>query len=162
VSNKNSRFWGGFYRVGSWESFVVHKISRPLQSLPPVFLFCIANYSTCGIRVCVEWELFLFGWHWPGRFMRVFRFPQNLKSVSIAPSRFVVLHSELFYLWYKGLCRMKSLVFRNCSLIRAGVGHLVLHREPFFILTKGLRFQFRLKNIGHDAPLTIHPKPLKL
>lgn len=62
------------------------------------------------------------------------------------PRCFLVLHSELFYLWYKGLCRMKSLVFRNCSLIWAGVRHLVLHHEPFFFLRKGLRFLLRLDN----------------
>jgi hypothetical protein len=79
---------------------------------PAVFLFCTAGRSFCHVRVCVEWELFLFGWHLPGRFMRVFRFPQNLKSVSIAPSRFLVLHSGPFYMAHKSLCRTESLLFR--------------------------------------------------
>jgi hypothetical protein len=43
--------------------------------------------------------------------------------------------------------------------MRASVSQLVLHREPFFFLVKGLRFLKRLKTNGHDASLTIQLKP---
>ena len=57
---------------------------------------------------------------------------------------------------------MNGLVFRVSSLMRAGVSHLVLHREPFFFLTRGLRLLLKLKNRGHDASLTIHPNPVEM
>jgi hypothetical protein len=41
----------------------------------------------------------------------------------------------------------------------ASVSQLVLHRELFFFLVKGLRFLKRLKTNGHDASLTIQLKP---
>ena len=37
-------------------------------------------------------------------------FSQNLKAVSIAPSRFLVLHSGPFFMAYRSLCRMKVLL----------------------------------------------------
>ena len=77
-------------------------------------------------------------------------------------SRFLVLHSGPFYLAYKDLCLIESLTFRVCSLIRAGVRQLVLHREPFFFLTRGLRFLYSLKISGYDAYLTIHPKIVRM
>ena len=52
------------------------------------------------------------GWLLPGRFLRVFRCSQNLKAVSIAPSRFLVLHSGLFFMAHKDLCQIKTLAFR--------------------------------------------------
>ena len=110
VSIKKYCFWGGFYQGGSWEPLVVHKVSRPVQSLPLVFLFCTADRSLWCIRVCVVWKFCFSGSFSDG----------------------------------------------------AGVSHLVLHREPFFLLAIGLRFLFRLENCGHDVWLTIHPTPVEM
>ena len=91
---------------------------------PPVPLFCIPDRSSWHTRICVESKTWLFRWLLPGRFMRVFRFSQNFKAVSIAPARFLVLHSGFFFMVYKDLCRMGSLVFWGCS--RMGLALVIL------------------------------------
>ena len=134
---------------------------KAVSIAPAVYLFCTADCSFCHIGVCVEWELSLFGWLLPGRFMRFFRCPKNPKAVSIVPAVFLFCTADRST-WCIRVCVEGKVFFSGLSSDGAGVGHLVLHREPFFLLTNGLRFLFRLKNSGHDAPLTIHPKPLKL
>ena len=63
---------------------------------------------------------------------------------------------------YKDLCRMNRLPVRGCSMVGAGVSDLVLHREPFFLLTIGLRSLYRLKNRWPGALLTLHPKTIDI
>ena len=53
---------------------------------------------------------------------------------------------------------MNRLPVRGCSMVRAGVSDLVLHREPFFLLTIGLRSLYRLKNRRPGASLTLNLK----
>jgi hypothetical protein len=49
--------------------------------------------------------------------MRVFRCSQNLKAVSIASSRFVVLYSGFYYLLYIDLWRLICAVLSACDLL---------------------------------------------
>ncbi len=66
---------------------------RPIIAPPTAFLFCTADLSFWHTRVYVACEVSLFGRFLSDRFTRVFRCPTNLKSVSIAPARFLVSHS---------------------------------------------------------------------
>ncbi len=103
VSNQKPGFSGGIYRVGSWESFVVQQISRPFESLPPVFLFCTADFSSWCIRTCVEWKVLLLG----------------LLSYGAGVSQ-LVLHREPFFCLASGLrflCRLKNCGHDACLTI---------------------------------------------